>query len=178
MSARAFGAVATLMLFNTAVSAQTSAADNVIQSFQRCRSITTVEARLECFDKAASVLGNAVKNKEITIVDRQEVRQARRSLFGFTIPRLSLFGGDDRDETRSSRDAEFAELNTTIISATPIANGRVQLRLAEGDAVWSTTDPMPFPPKPGAKIRVKRGALGNYFLAIAGERSVRGVRIR
>jgi hypothetical protein len=100
MSARAFGAVATLMLFNTAVSAQTSAADNVIQSFQRCRSITTVEARLECFDKAASVLGNAVKNKEITIVDRQEVRQARRSLFGFTIPRLSLFGGDDRDETR------------------------------------------------------------------------------
>ena len=178
MGVRATIALATLMPFSTAASAQTSAADNVIQSFARCRGIPAVAARLECFDKAASALDSAVKAKEITIVDRREVRQARRSLFGFTIPRLSLFGGDDRDETRAARDAEFAELNTTITSAAPIANGRIQLRLAESDAVWSTTDPMPFPPKPGAKIRIKRGALGNYFLAIDGQRSVRGVRVR
>jgi hypothetical protein len=178
MSARAIGALATLMLFNTAAAAQTASADAVVQSFARCRAIATAEARLECFDKAAGALESAVRSKEITIVDRQEVRKARRSLFGFTIPRLSLFGGDDRDETRSSRDNEFAELNTTITSVGQIANGRIQLRLAEGDAVWSTTDPMPFPPKPGAKIRIKRGALGNYFLAIAGQRSVRGVRVR
>lgn len=178
MHARAIGALATLILCSGAAAAQTSSANTVVQSFSRCREIPAPEARLECFDKAAVALERAVKAKELTIVDRQEVRKARRSLFGFTIPRLSLFGGDDREESRSSRDDEFAELNTTITSVGQIANGRIQLRLAEGDAVWSTTDPVPFPPKPGTKIRIKRGALGNYFLAIDGQRSVRGIRVR
>lgn len=156
------------------VSVERNSADGVRTSFARCRAITAADARLECFDKAAAALDTAIATKEIAIVDRQEVRKAQRSLFGFTIPRIALFGGGDDKEPRE----EFTEINTTITSVTPIANGRVQLKLAEGDAVWATTEPMAFPPKIGRKVRIRRGALGNYFIAVDGERSVRGMRVR
>lgn len=176
MSGRTIIGMTALVLFSSQASAQKSSSDTVLQSFSACRAIPVAETRLDCFDKAASALESAVRAKDITIVNRQEVRKARRSLFGFAIPRLGLFGGDRDDDATDG--PEFTELNTTIVSVGSLANGRLQLRLAEGEAVWATTDPVPFPPRPGAKVRIRRGALGNYFIAIDGQRSVRGMRIR
>lgn len=158
---------------------ETAASDRVLESFARCRAIAATPDRAACFDAAARGLETAVKSKEITIVDRQEVRTARRSLFGFTLPRIGLFdGGDSDDRDRAARPEEIKEIETTVASARVIANGRVELRLADSDAVWVTTDPMAFPPKPGKKVRIRRGTLGNYFIAVDGERSVRGMRVR
>jgi hypothetical protein len=161
--------------------AQPASSARVLESFARCRAVAAAQARADCFDAAARELETAVKTKEITIVDREEVRTARHSLFGFTVPRIGLFDGGDRDgngrDGADQRD-EIKEIESTIASARVVANGRVELRLAEGDAVWVTTDPMPFPPKSGEKVRIRKGALGNYFIAIEGERSVRGMRLR
>ncbi|WP_076070080.1 hypothetical protein [Sphingomonas montana] len=158
-------------------SGATPTGDAVLQSLSRCRTLAAPDARLDCFDKATTALETAVRSKAVTIVDRQDIRNVRRSLFGFTLPRIALFDGADRGDGRS-REPAFEELNTTIARVQPGANGRVELRLAEGDAVWSTTDPMPFPPRVGDRIRLRKGAMGNYFLAIAGQRTVRGVRVR
>lgn len=156
--------------------AQQMTSGNVMESLARCRAIAAADTRLACFDAAATAIETAVKAQDVTIVDRQDIRTARRSLFGFSVPHIPLFGGGDRDAGPNTDD--FAELNTTIAAARPMDNGRVELRLAESDAVWMTTDPMPFPPKAGAKVRIRQGAMGNYFIAISGERSVRGVRVR
>lgn len=157
-----------------AAMAQTGSGDRVLRSFAECRAIAAAEARLACFDKAAASLEAAVKAKDVTIVDRQDVRKARRSLFGFTLPKIDLFGGGRQDE----KEEAFTEINTTVASARPGGGGRVEIRLAdEGDAVWQVIDPMPFPPKAGAKIRIRQGALGNYFLSVEG-RSYRGMRLR
>lgn len=156
--------------------AQEMSSGGVVQSLSRCRSMPVPEARLACFDAAADAIDAAVKAKDVTIVDRQDIRKARRSLFGFSMPHIPLFGGGDRDS--GPRNDDFAGLSTTIASVRPMDNGRIELRLAEGEAVWMTTDPMPFPPKAGAKVRIRQGAMGNYFIAIGGERSVRGVRVR
>ena len=32
--------------------------------------------------------------------------------------------------------------------------------------MWQTTDPLLFPPRAGTKVRIRKGALGNYFIAI------------
>lgn len=172
-----FLALSALAMAGGTASAQTSSADAIVQSFSRCRQIEATEARLDCFDKSAQALEKAVKARDITIADRQEVRSAQRSLFGFSIGRIPLFGGSDHSAERIKRDA-FDQLDTTVVSAQPVANGNVQLRLAEGGAVWVTTDPMPFPPRAGAKVSIKRGALGNYFINVEGQRSVRGARLR
>ena len=166
-----------LLVCSTEAAAEQPSSDRVLMSLTRCREVADSAARLDCFDKATTALEIAVKAKDVTILDRQDIRKARRSLFGFTLPRFGLFGGGDRDDEPAERQ-EFEELNTTIASVRQVANSRVELRLTEGDAVWVTTDPMPFPPKPGAKVRIRKGALGNYFIAIDGMRSVRGVRLR
>jgi len=156
--------------------AQTGPGERVLQGLRSCRAITAAEARLACFDKATAALEAAVDAKDVRIVDRQEIRKARRSLFGFTIPKVALFGGGDDGDQDDKEDA-FTEINTTVASARAVENGRVEIRLVGEDAVWRTTDPMAWPPKSGAKIRIRKGTLGNYFIAVDG-RSVRGMRVR
>ncbi|HVF95071.1 MAG TPA: hypothetical protein VM900_12225 [Sphingomonas sp.] len=173
---RLAGAV-TLLSLTSGAAAQGSAGAGVVSALTACRAIAAPDARLACFDAAAARVAAAIESKEVTVVDRQDVQKARRSLFGFSLPRIPLFGLGGRDADRGE-EKEFSELNTTIASARQIANGRVELRLTDEDAVWQTTDPLLFPPRAGTKMRIRKGALGNYFLAIQGERSVRGMRVR
>lgn len=169
-------AFAALILCSCEGIAQTGSADRVLESLTKCRAVPAADARLACFEQATAALEGAVRSKDVHIVDRQDIRQARRSLFGFTIPRVALFGEGDRGE--KTEEPDFDEINTTIVSARSLDNNRAELRIADNDAVWVTVDPMPFPPKPGAKVRIRKGTLGTYFIAVSGERSVRGMRLR
>lgn len=155
--------------------AATDSSERVLRSLTQCRAIGDTAAKLACFEKATATLEASVKARDVTIVDRQDIRKAKRSLFGFTLPKIDLFGGTERDTDKTD---EFIEINTTVASARTSANGRAEIRLAdEGDAVWQTTDPIAFLPRAGAKIRIRQGTLGNYFLFVDG-RSYRGTRLR
>jgi hypothetical protein len=178
MKVRTVAASLVLCTVACAAHAQPGPGTAALEPFARCRAIPAAEARASCFDAAARSLEAAVAAKEITIVTRQDVRDTRRSLFGFTLPRVGLFTGDDDRDGGGRPTEDFQQIDTTIISARTVANGRVELRIAEGEAVWVTTDPMPFPPKPGRKVRIRKGAMSNYFIAVEGERSVRGMRLR
>lgn len=154
--------------------AKDGASSRVLQSLTQCRTITAAEERLSCFDKAVAALEQAVQTKEVRILDKQDVQRTRRSLFGFQLPRVGLFNEGDDDAKRE----EFTEINTTVASARQVQNGRVEIRLTgEDDAVWQTTEAMTFPPKPGDKIRIRKGAIGSYFISVGG-RSIRGMRVR
>lgn len=151
------------------------AGSRVLKSFSDCRAIGDPAQRLACFDKAASALETAVKANDVRIVDRGDVRKARRSLFGFTLPKLNLFGDDD---DRDAKEPKFTEINTTVASSRPLGNGRVEITLAdEGNPVWQTTEALNWPPKPGAKIRIRAGTMGGYFITVD-SRSYRGMRVR
>lgn len=182
MKARTIAASLVLSTLAGSAHAQSGSGSPALEPFARCRAIAAAQARADCFDAAARTLEAAVKAKDITIVTRQDVRNTRRSLFGFTLPRVGLFSvGDDREAGSAANGAsqdDFKEIETKITSVRSVANGRVELRIAEGDALWVTTDPMPFPPKPGRKVRIRKGAMSNYFIAVEGERSVRGMRLR
>lgn len=157
----------------TAAAQSDETGERVLRSFSDCRALGDAAQRLQCFDKAAAALEAAVKAKDVSIVGQADIRKARRSLFGFALPKIDLFGGG-----REENEVEFAEINTTVASARQVANDRIEIRLAdESGAVWQTTDPMAFPPRKGASIRIRRGTLGNYFLSIDGTR-VRGMRLR
>ena len=144
-----------------------------VAAFERCQAITDAAQRLACFDGAAAALVGAARRGDATIVDRSEVRQVRRSLFGFAMPKLPFFRGDDT----ASEAADFLE--TRITSARPIGYGRYRLTLADGGAVWETTETYSTldPPRAGQPIRLKRGALGRYTLTINGQRGVTGRRV-
>ena len=75
-----------------------------------CRQIADPAQRLACYDRTAPALITASKSGEINVVDRGQLRQARRSLFGFSMPKLPFFAGD-----QSAGDAPD-QIDTTIKS--------------------------------------------------------------
>lgn len=160
-----------------------SAADNrkahvaVIDEIARCRAIAADADRLACLDKAAAALITATDQRTIVVLDRSEVQRTRRSLFGFTLPKLPFFGNDRDHDDKDSRAEAVTRLDTTIARATPMGYGLWTLVLAEG-GTWRTTEAdRAFNPASGGKITIKRGALGNYLATFGGHRALRIVRI-
>jgi hypothetical protein len=149
---------------------QDARSNSLLQALSGCRSIADEKARLDCYDRASAKLAEAVDKKELVVLDQQEVRETRRSLFGFSVPNIPLFRGE------SGGDA--GKLETVIAGASRLEGGKWQIRLEDG-AVWQTSETSLSlsDPKPGQKIVIQRGALGNYFLRIDGQRGVRGRRV-
>jgi hypothetical protein len=144
----------------------------LVNAIEACRQIADPTQRLACYDRAAPALVDAARSGEIRVVDRGQVRQVRRSLFGYSMPKLPFFSGDDSADTGD-------ELQTTIKSVRDIGYGKYRIVLTEGDAVWETTEASISlsEPKPGQKITIKRGPMGSYFVRINGQRSVKGRRV-
>ena len=145
-----------------------------LSALEACRAIQADPARLACFDREAGALLTASRGGELSVVNRADMRTARRSLFGFALPKLPFFAGD------KSADEVPDTLDSTIVSAQSIANDLYRIKIAAGDALWETTDsPMSLSaPRGGQKIVISKAALGSYFLRIDGQVGVKGRRIK
>jgi hypothetical protein len=149
---------------------QDAQSNALINALSACRTVTNEQARLACYDGASARLAEAVQSKALVVLDQQEVRQTRRSLFGFSVPNIPLFRGESGGDS--------GELEAVIARGTPIGAGKWQIKLEDG-AVWQTNETFMGlnDPRSGQKIVIKRGALGNYFLRINGQRGIRGRRV-
>lgn len=156
-------------------SAQTDteqAEQDYLDGLRSCQTITDDLERLACFDAAVGNIVTASDAGDVQVVDREDVRQTRRSLFGFNLPDIGLFGGDD--------DEEEEELFTTTIESVRYT-GRNSLRFttAEG-AVWEMRD---IPRRlrtveAGDTAEFKGASFNTFFIRINGQMGVRGQRIR
>ena len=125
-----------------------------------CRRIAGATERLACFDRESASLDEAASTNRIAVVDRETVRETRRSLFGLSLPRLPFFGGGD-DEDESDADA-VREISATIASARALPYGKWQFTLPDG-ARWETLEPLPYGrPREGMSIVIRKGALSSY----------------
>ncbi len=169
-----FGAsLLALAVAGTAGAADTPAASPLVAKLEGCRAITDNAQRLACFDRESAALVSAVSSGNVAVVDQGQMRAARRSLFGFQMPKLPFFSGD------KSADDVPDQIETTISSVQNSERGRYRLTLADG-AVWETIDtPMRLnPPRSGDKIVIKKASLGSYFLRIGGQIGVKGRRLK
>lgn len=155
-------------------SAQTVPQPRHLNAIDACRSIASDTARLACFDREAAALLAATKSGQVSVVDRADMRAARRSLFGFSLPKLPFFSGDQ------SAEDSVDQLESTIRSVQPLEDGRYRLILTDDNAVWETTEsPMRLnPPRRGDKIVIRKASLGSYFLRIGGQIGVKGQRVK
>ena len=152
--------------------AQDKAGSAVIEAFQRCLAITEDAARLACHDAAARRLVDAAGKREGVVVDQAEVTKTRRSLFGFPLPRIKLFGNDGPD-TGESVD----RIESKITKIATLGYGKYRLTMDDG-AVWTTLDTWTgsVEPRAGAIAEIKRASLGSYMLQVKGGRTIRVVR--
>lgn len=149
-------------------------ASDPLAALATCRAIADAGERLNCFDREAALLAAAVEKRDIVVVDRAGVSAARRSLFGFRLPRLRLFGNDGE---RRAEEPEFTEIETTITRAQRSGSGWV-FTLADG-AQWAQTDSIQLAtePRAGTPIRIREGALGSYRANIGRAPAIRVRRV-
>lgn len=171
-------AAAMAVLAGTPLAAQdTKSESSYIKSLRECQAKTDPAARLACYDSAVAAVVEATSEGELRVVDREEVRQTRRKLFGFSLPDFGIFSGkDDKDD--SAEAEEFTSLQTTI-SGVRSVNGKYVLVTAEG-AQWQLdeTPARLMRPKVGQPLEIKAGALGSYFLRINEQKGVKGRRVQ
>jgi hypothetical protein len=145
----------------------------LIGALEACRAIADPTQRLACYDKEAGALLTAAQTGEVAVVDKAEARRARKSLFGFAMPNLPFFSGDE------SAGEVSDTLESTVTKANGIGYGKFRITIAEGNAVWETTETYATmrEPRSGDKISIKRGPLGSYMLRIGKNRGVKGRRV-
>ncbi len=176
MFARMGAAVCAALIASSAVplSAQDGPAEadtDYFEGLKACQVITDDAERLACFDAAVGTIVTASDEGEVQVVDREDVRQTRRSLFGFNLPDLNIFGSDGEEEED--------ELFTTTVERVRYLSGRkARVTTAEG-AVWEMKN---IPRRlrriePGDTVEFKPAALGYFFLRINGQLGVKGRRV-
>lgn len=149
-----------LLLVGGRASAQEQAKPEVYQKVIDCRSIENDQARLACYDSSVKALDEAAKTEDLVVMSRESVKEAKRGLFGFSLPRLNLFGGsDDKDEIKRI-DAKIASFSRGQSGWT--------LTLEDG-SVWQQTDGIYVSrPTIGETVVIERAALGSFKAKIDG----------
>ena len=142
-----------------------------LRALIQCRALASDVERLGCFDRETAALVEARARGDVVVADRGEVRRARRSLFGFDLPRLRIFG-EEREGDRVDR------VEGVIRSATSGERGRWLLVLEDG-ARWQQTESRALgrDPKPGQPVLIRRGALGGYLASVNGQIAIRVRRV-
>lgn len=143
-----------------------------LKQLSDCRGITDDSARLACYDAAAATIDRAETTGELVVVDRGQVREAKRSLFGFDTSALNFFdrGSDD------SR-VEVSNVTLTIDRAYRGEGGKWVMVMTDGQ-VWRQTDGTgPYnPPHQGSKAEIRKASLGSFFLNVDGQTAIRARR--
>ena len=168
----ALAAVLSLLLSGPAVAADKKDQNETPAQLQRllaCRGVTDGVQRLACFDRETAATEVAIQRSDLVAMDRAKIRETRRSLFGFSMPSLGIFGLGDKDEIK--------QIDGVVAG---VAHGMDGFRVSLQDGTrWAQTDgkAIALEPRVGHKVLVKRGALGSYLMSIAGQPGVKVQRV-
>jgi hypothetical protein len=172
---RAIGVGLALALCAAPATAKERALPNspLVAALANCQKIADGAARLACYDKAAPAIVAASNSGDIRVVDRESVRKARRSLFGFSLPSIPFF------DNGTDRDAPPSKLDSTIVSFSSIGNGFYRFTIAAEGAVWESTEGgYVRDAKAGEPVTISRSKIGSYWAKIGNRRELRVRRIR
>jgi hypothetical protein len=134
-----------------------TATPKLFEEVVNCRTIQDNAQRLACYDRGVAALDTAQKSNELYVADKAAMKEARRGLFGFSLPNVKIFGNEDL--------GDLDELDTTIAGIGQGQRGYI-FTLPDG-ARWAQTDKKYMDkPKIGAKILIKKAALGSYMASI------------
>jgi hypothetical protein len=144
----------------------------VFQAVIDCRKVIDSAERLACYDAAAARFDEAEQSGQVVVVDRAQMREVRRQVFGFNVPSISMF-------TRGEKEEEVNNLSATVASARQNAYGKWILTL-EGGAVWAQTDSQELVrrPRAGSKVEIRRASLGSFFMNVDGQRAIKAERVK
>lgn len=143
----------------------------------QCRAMTDDAQRLACFDRQVGAMEAASQRDEVVILDKSELSKTRKTLFGFSFPKLPFLSDNDDREDNAKLEEGVSHIEATIASARSLGYGKWQIGLEDG-AQWMTTEAITAGnPKTGQKIEIRRAAMGSFMGKIDGGRAVRMKRV-
>jgi hypothetical protein len=156
--------LAAVGIAGTAVAQENKARPPVFQRMIDCRAIDDSAARLACYDREVAAVDQARASQDLVIMDRAQIRTARRTLFGLPLPSLDIFGSNKNKDGGSAEPEEALKLEGTIKQVSRNANGRWILVLDDG-ARWVQSDSREMAVDPRQRIRITRIAICPFTLA-------------
>jgi hypothetical protein len=143
----------------------------VFEELVNCRTVVDPTARLACYDAKVAAIDEAEKKDELVLADKNAMKEARKGLFGFSIPKLKIFGNDGKED-------EKFELVAKIDSAYQASYGKWTIVLDDG-ARWVQIDTQVLRKNPvrGMEIKIRAASMGSYFANIDGARAIRMRRV-
>lgn len=145
----------------------------VFQKLVDCRAIADDPARLACYDAQVVKLDEAERASDVVVVDRAEIKKARKGLFGLSLPDLGgIFGG----KKGGAPEPELTEIESTVKSAAIGGGGKLIVIIADG-ARWVQTDSKAMRvPKAGVPVKIRKAAMGSFFMNIDDRPGIKVVR--
>ncbi len=142
-----------------------AARPEIVQKLFDCRTITDPAMRLACFDAQVGVLVDAEATKAVVIADKDTIKKTEKGLFGFTLPKIGLFGSDGD---------QIAEIEGTIASVRRMDRERWGFTLQDG-AKWVQVVPKDLTrqPKSGMPIKIRRASLGSFLANIDNQPAIK-----
>jgi hypothetical protein len=131
-----------------------------------CRTIADPNERLACYDAKVAALDAAQAKDEIIVTDRESVKEAKRGLFGFNLPKLRIFGKEG--------ETQLEEITAIIASARQDSSGKWTIFLEDG-AKWVQIDSKPLSrdPRSGMSLRIRNASLGTFFVNVDKQTAIR-----
>lgn len=166
-------ALAVALTMPAAAAAQEQRRPAAYEALLRCRAVTESAARLRCFDEAVAALESAAQQRELVMVDRTQIRETRRRLFGLDLPDLPFFGNRDKEDREEARSIEG-----TITAVSSQAG--LWLVSLEGAGTWLQADGSRKGRRPnvGAKVKISKTMLGGYIMEVGDRPGFRVKRVR
>lgn len=150
--------------------AQDTDGNEQLAALKNCQSIEAAEERLACYDREVAAVVSASDSGEIQVVDKEDIRETRRGLFGFSLPKTGIFGGSDEEND----DA----MTSQITAVRQVGREGYQITISEG-SVWLVNDPpRRFKPKVGDEVELEQAAMGSFWVRLNGQNGVKGRRVR
>ncbi|MDR7155100.1 hypothetical protein J2W40_001922 [Sphingobium xenophagum] len=178
-----FGTTLLVVLFSIAATNAAAAPNQqqprpeIFTDLLQCRTITDNSERLACFDRQVGAIDAAAQRDEVVVLDKSELAKTRKTLFGFSFPKLPFLGGDEVDDRGEAKVDGVDQIEAVIASVRSLGYGKWQIGLDDG-AVWATTEALTArDPKVGQKIELKRAAMGSFMGKVEGGRAVRMKRV-
>ena len=159
---------AVLVLSSTGAMAQDSERADVLERLASCRTQTDPTQRLACYDTAAAALDEAERAGEVVVLDRDQMRETRRGLFGFAMPSLDIFnrGG-------ASVEEEIDNVSYVVRTAREFRDDEWVFTMEDG-SIWRQIDGRMWGrPRVGQTAVVRRAALGSFMMNVGDAPAIR-----
>lgn len=160
---------AVLALAAPGAQAQDAQRADALESLAACRTQTDPAQRLACYDAAAAALDEAERAGDLVVLDRDQMRETRRGLFGFAMPSLDIFnrGGESVEEE------EIDNVSYVVRTAREARDDEWVFTMEDG-SVWRQIDGRMWGrPRAGQTAVVRRAALGSFMMNVGDAPAIR-----